>query len=146
VTRTKDSKIAMLRQVPRLRGRPDKELARLAAFTDVCTFGPETVLAVEGSHGAEAMILVEGTAEVSIGGRPVAEIGPGEFACEMAMVDRGRRTATVKTVTEVTALVIGPQAIHAVLDNTAMVTAMLEGVVARMRKAQRYSEAVTDSP
>jgi len=137
--KAKDSKIEMLRTVPRLRGRPDKELARLAAFTDVCTFGPDTVLAIEGSFGSEAMILVEGTAEVSIDGRPVAEIGPGEFACEMALVDRGRRTATVKTVTEVTALVIGPRAIHAVLDNTAMVTAMLEGVVARMRKVQRYS-------
>lgn len=137
--RNRDSKIQMLRQVPRLRDRPDKELATLAAQADVCTFPANTVLAIEGSHGSEAMIIVEGTAEVSVGGRPMAKIGPGEFACEMAMIDRGRRSATVKTLTPVTALVMGPQAMGAVLDNTAMITAMLEGVVGRMRKLQRSS-------
>lgn len=131
-----DPKIEMLRTVPRLHGRPAKELAELARLVDVCRFPEGATLAIEGRFGAEALVVVEGEVEVSLGGRVVARVGPGEFVGEMAQIDHGRRSATVRTLTPVTALVIGPGAFSTVVENPSVAKAMLQGVVARMRQVQ----------
>ena len=40
-------------------------------------------------------MIVEGEAEASIDGAPIAELGPGGFFGEMSLLDRGPRVATV---------------------------------------------------
>ena len=52
----------------------------------------------------EAYLVLEGTMRVDSGGKRVADIGPGDFAGEMGLVDRKLRNARVTTVGDVTAL------------------------------------------
>ena len=40
-------------------------------------------------------MIADGKARVTIGGRKVGEVGPGECVGEMALLDSGPRTATV---------------------------------------------------
>jgi CRP/FNR family transcriptional regulator, cyclic AMP receptor protein len=61
------------------------------------------VLVREGAIGNEFMILVNGMAEVTQGGRSIATIGRGDLVGEMALLQGhglGRRNATVTAVTD----------------------------------------------
>ena len=61
------------------------------------------VLVREGGLGNEFMILVDGTAEVTQGGRHVATLGRGDLVGEMALLQpqgSGRRNATVTALTD----------------------------------------------
>ena len=61
------------------------------------------VLVREGAIGNEFMILVNGMAEVTQGGRSIATIGRGDLVGEMALLQghgHGRRNATVTAVTD----------------------------------------------
>jgi CRP-like cAMP-binding protein len=65
------------------------------------------------------MIIVDGMAEVSRGGRPVALLGRGDVIGEMALLDesrRGRRNATVTAVTDVTVYVGTPGEFRTLLE------------------------------
>ena len=52
----------------------------------------------------EAYLVLEGTMRVDSDGEHVADIGPGDFAGEMGLVDRKLRNARVTTSGDVTAL------------------------------------------
>ena len=52
----------------------------------------------------EAYLVLEGTMRVDSDGEHVADIGPGDFAGEMGLVDRKLRNARVTTLGDVTAL------------------------------------------
>jgi CRP-like cAMP-binding protein len=56
---------------------------------------PGTVLVKEGEPGDEFYVIVAGRATVSVESEPVAELGPGSFFGEMALLDGGERVATV---------------------------------------------------
>ena len=61
------------------------------------------VLVREGEIGNEFMIMVNGMAEVTQGGRSIATIGRGDLVGEMALMDgygHGRRNATVTAITD----------------------------------------------
>ena len=55
-------------------------------------------LVSEGASGYSFYVLIDGAAEVTVGGETVATYGPGDFFGEMAILGGGRRNATV-TVT-----------------------------------------------
>lgn len=53
------------------------------------------MLSTEGTAGLECFVIADGTARVTIGGKKVGEVGPGECVGEMALLDGGPRSATV---------------------------------------------------
>ena len=57
------------------------------------------VLIREGEMGEELYLLLDGVMRVEVGGRRLAEIGPGALLGERAVVEGGRRTATLTAVT-----------------------------------------------
>src|SRR5690348_10483220 len=75
------------------------QAALAGEFGRTVDVGAGHVLVEEGCPGDEAYVLVSGNAEVVVGGRRVAWIGPGELFGEMAVLDRKPRSATV-TATE----------------------------------------------
>lgn len=87
--------LELLRRVPLFNGLDDKHLKRLGeSFTDrPFTAGQELV--TEGSGGVGFFVIESGQARVSVEGEHRAELGPGDYFGEIALIDGGPRTATV---------------------------------------------------
>jgi CRP/FNR family cyclic AMP-dependent transcriptional regulator len=58
----------------------------------------------QGMSGMEFFIIVDGTAEVVRGDEVLAVLGPGDFFGEVACLDGGPHTATVRTTSQVRCL------------------------------------------
>jgi hypothetical protein len=58
----------------------------------------ETLVA-QGDVGTDVYLLFDGVLMVEIDGKPVTELGPGAVVGEMALLEGGRRTATLRAVT-----------------------------------------------
>jgi CRP-like cAMP-binding protein len=97
---------AQLKDVPFFSKLSKRELATVAQQTDEVDVKPGTVLAREGDFGHEFFVIMDGTAEVLRGDTPIAELGPGEFFGEMALIDEDRRMATVKAISAMKVLVM----------------------------------------
>jgi CRP-like cAMP-binding protein len=95
-----------LRSVPFFGGMSKRELAAIAQQTDAVDVPAGRVLAREGDFGDEFFIIDAGTAEVTRGGDAIAELGPGDFFGEMALLEEDRRTATVTAKTPMSLVVM----------------------------------------
>ncbi len=62
---------------------------------------PGTVLCAQGEASTSLMVLLDGVLRVDVDGEPVTEIGPGAVVGERAILEQGRRTATLVAVTKV---------------------------------------------
>jgi CRP/FNR family transcriptional regulator, cyclic AMP receptor protein len=100
---------AQLREVPFFKGLSKRELATVAQNTDEVDVQAGRVIAREGDFGQEFFVIIDGTAEVLRDGAPIAELGPGEFFGEMALLDEERRVATVKALSAMRVLVMTRQ-------------------------------------
>jgi hypothetical protein len=65
----------------------------------------------EGEEGRELFLLLDGMIDVEVNGDVVAEIGPGALLGERALLEGGKRTATLWASTPVRVAVIPPEAI-----------------------------------
>ncbi|MCA1830335.1 MAG: cyclic nucleotide-binding domain-containing protein [Actinomycetota bacterium] len=56
-------------------------------------------LTEQGEFGDELFLLLDGVLSVEVDGQPVAEVGPGAILGELAILGGGRRTSTLRAVT-----------------------------------------------
>jgi hypothetical protein len=68
-------------------------------------------LVQQGEEGQELFLLLDGIVDVEVDGEEVAEIGPGALLGEMALLEGGKRTATLWATTPVRAVVVPPEAV-----------------------------------
>jgi hypothetical protein len=59
-----------------------------------------TLLAEQGDPGHDIYLLLDGVLSVSVDGTQVGELGPGAVMGERALLEGGRRTATLRAVTD----------------------------------------------
>ena len=91
-----DEKLELLRTFELFRHVPKKELPRVADMLGAeVNVDPGHVLTEQGRMDSDVYLVVDGTADVLVSSRPVAEIGPGESIGEMAVVDNWPRSASV---------------------------------------------------
>src|SRR4051794_36618064 len=64
------------------------------------------VLARQGDIGHEFFVIEQGHVEVVRDGDHIAELGPGDFFGEMALISEERRTATVSALDPMTCVVM----------------------------------------
>ena len=95
-----------LKAIPFFGSMSKKDLANVAQQTDEVDVSAGKVLAREGDLGDSFFIIDSGTAEVTRGGERLAELGPGDFFGEMALVDADRRTATVTATSDMSLIVM----------------------------------------
>jgi CRP-like cAMP-binding protein len=85
----------------------DDELERIAALAHAMRAPAGHVVVREGDDGGEFYVIADGRARVTVDGdQPVADLGPGSFFGEMALLDGGERTATVTATSEMELLVL----------------------------------------
>jgi CRP-like cAMP-binding protein len=84
----------------------DDELERIAALAHTMRVPAGHAVVREGDEGDEFYVIVDGVHHVTVDGEPVAELGPGSFFGEMALLDGGERVATVTAMTDAELLVL----------------------------------------
>jgi CRP/FNR family cyclic AMP-dependent transcriptional regulator len=99
-------KMDLLRNVPLFRSLNQRQLNAVVKFTDAHRARQGAVLTRKGQHGLEAFVIVDGKARVEVGGKKIAELGPGDFIGELSLIDGKPRTATVIAQTPMTLMVV----------------------------------------
>jgi len=84
----------------------DPDLQELASWFDERKTGEGVRLIGEGAAGYSFFILTEGSAVVTSGDATLADLGPGDFFGEIAILGDGRRSSTVTTTSPATLLVM----------------------------------------
>ena len=95
-----------LEGVPLFQGLSRKEREHVARWADVIDVPEGYHLADQGAFAHEFFALLDGTVEVTRNGEHLVELGPGDFFGEIALVEQDRRTASVRAITPVTAIVM----------------------------------------
>lgn len=129
----------VLKEVPLFGGLSRSELRRIAKEAREELFSPGREIITEGQAGGPFFCITEGIANLLINGRKVQDLGPGSYFGEMALLEGGKRTATVLAETNVKALAITSWNFLAILeenwDITRKVLAELSRRVRELEKA-----------
>jgi CRP-like cAMP-binding protein len=112
-----DERVDLLRHAWLFSECTEAELSRIAGLADAKEAAAGDELCVEGEPGNEFFVVVDGTAEASVGGDTLGELGPGSFFGEMALIDGGDRSATVRAKTPMSLLVLGRHDFNEMLSN-----------------------------
>jgi hypothetical protein len=75
------------------------------------TVGEGETLVEQGAEGNELYLILDGMLAVEVDGEPVAEVGPGALLGERALLEGGKRTATLRAATPVRVAVVPADAI-----------------------------------
>ena len=129
----------LLWRVPLFAACTDKELAEVDALVDDIEVEPGEVVVEEGVPGRDSFIVVSGRAEVSLRGKVIARLEPGDFFGEMSLLTHRLRTATVTAVTPMQLLVVELRNFMGLLEVGGVAKVMLRTVVERLRLAQDLS-------
>jgi len=96
-----------LKAVPFFNAMSKSDLAAVAQQTDEVDVPAGKVLAREGDFGDEFFLIDSGTAQVTRGGEPIAELGAGDFFGEMSLLqEEDRRNATVTATSPMSLIVM----------------------------------------
>jgi CRP/FNR family transcriptional regulator, cyclic AMP receptor protein len=99
--------VSALKDVPLLSCLNQRELKRLAKNVREQRFPPGTTVVREGKmSGVGFYIISEGEATVSIGGKEVARLQPGDHFGELGLIAHRERAATVTALTPLTCQVM----------------------------------------
>jgi CRP-like cAMP-binding protein len=92
--------VEALAAVPLFAGLSKRDLRRLAGSMRERTFRAGTDVLSEGEGGVGFFVIAEGEATVSVGGREVRRLHPGDHFGEIALIDEGVRSATLTATTD----------------------------------------------
>jgi len=130
----RDDVVPALERLPLFAGFDRKELTKLAERFDEQTFLPEHGVLTEGMTGMEFFIILDGTAEVIHDGAVIATLQPGDFFGEVAVLDGGPRTASVRALDRLRCLGLPNGAFRQLLlDYPLMAVNLLPQVIRRFR-------------
>src|SRR6266516_575061 len=136
----RDAFLDHLSEVPLFSALSKRDLALIAKSAEDVKVDAGKVLVTEGSAGAEFFVIMDGKARVTRRGRKVAELGPGQFFGELALLDRAPRNATVVAETPMEVLVLGQREFAALIDEVpGLAHKVLAGIARRLREADAKS-------
>ncbi len=152
MTVPEDDLTSLLASVDLFAGLTPRALARIVESSHVARFEPGTEIVHAGEpvsgfrafspKGVEMHVVLEGAADVLVGGRLVDTIGPRGYFGELSLIDGQPRSADIVAgATGVTTLALPRWEFKDIIaEHPEVAMPMLRVVVARLRRA----EAVTD--
>ena len=134
--RRRKDHLAHLARIPMFQACSQRELAALDKSGAIALIDAGKVLCEEGGRGDEFFVIVEGRAEVSRSGQRIAELGPGDFFGELALLDsNNRRDATVVADGPMVVFVVGRREFSALLESAPSLTLKLvRGMAKRLHE------------
>jgi CRP-like cAMP-binding protein len=128
----------LIKNVALFEGLEGRELQQLAGSFKEREFDAGDVIAEEGKSGVGFFVIAEGEAEVLVHGNPVDTLKPGEYFGEIALIDEGARTATVRAKTALKAYGLTGWDFRAFVESNASVSWKLLVALAKLfRQSQR---------
>jgi CRP/FNR family transcriptional regulator, cyclic AMP receptor protein len=132
-------KVDLIGRVPLFDGLPRTHLDRLVALTEEITYDAGRVIVEKGTPGRAFYVIVDGRAKVVRGkivtAQGEAELGPGDFFGELALLDGEPRTASVVAETPLTTVRIERAAFRRLLrEEPELALKLLEGMAKRTRQ------------
>ena len=131
-----------LAMVPLFARLKPRELERLAKRMSERRWSEGDVVITEGKGGIGFWVIEDGNATVSVRGKSVGTLGPGDHFGEIALLDDGPRSATVTAATDlrcqgIVAWEFGPF----VQENPEVAWPMLQTLATRVRDAEARGQA-----
>ena len=126
--------VTQLASAPLFEGIDKAEVSQILEEFDEQSFNAGHRITLEGYRGSDFYLLARGSAEVTVEGRRVADLGPGDFFGELAVLGDGTRTATVSAETPIRCLVLHNNGLEQLLvTHPRLGLNLLREVVARSR-------------
>jgi CRP-like cAMP-binding protein len=113
---SKDQKLELLAGVPLFDQLGKNELLRVGELADLMDLPSGRTVIRQGETGAEALVMVEGSASIERDGERVDVIGPGAVVGEMALLSSQPRNATVTLTGDSELLVLGRREFQALMN------------------------------
>jgi CRP/FNR family cyclic AMP-dependent transcriptional regulator len=130
--------VERLSHVPIFAGCSKRDLQTIAKAVRPVRHAAGAVVAGEGEPGAGLFVIDQGEADVTIGGRKLNHLGPGDFFGEMALLDGGPRTATVTATTDLSLFALTEWVYRGLLsEHPSIAIRTLEAMAARLRRATK---------
>lgn len=131
-------RVALLHSVEFFAGVPTHALASVAELATEVEHGAGDRLMAEGEDGDCLYVIAAGRVRIEQGGRPIAELGPGDVVGELAVLSPGRRTATAEVTEAGRFLRVGAEVMdELLLDHPDVARSIIEVLVQRLRPATR---------
>jgi CRP/FNR family cyclic AMP-dependent transcriptional regulator len=135
---SKNEKVELLKRTALFAHCTKAELIEVALSADEREAAEGDRLTEEGRRGREFFVLVEGAVAVRGGGRKLADLGPGDWFGEIAILTYRPRTATVTAISPVRLLVISDGAFRRVVETTPRIAlSVLRSVAERLEHDAR---------
>ena len=132
-----------LAHVPLLSSLSRRQRGKLLAGSRVVEHPAGREVTAEGAGAVALHVVLDGAADVSIRGRAVRTLGPGEYFGEISMIDGKPRSATVTAGENLRTLYVPHAAFTGLVDNDAAVAKeLLVALCGRIRQIE--SEAISD--
>jgi CRP-like cAMP-binding protein len=126
-----------LRGIPLFSDLSDDELERLGGWADEVDLPAGKPLISQGNFPHEFMVLESGTAEVTHDGQHLADLGPGDFFGEIALLEEQRRMASVVTTSQATVIVMHARNFRAMEEEMPEVAARIRTTMEERRASDR---------
>lgn len=127
-----------LRDVALFSGCSNKELQEIAKVSEQIDVPAGHTIVSQGDVGQEAYVVLSGEAVVRRGTRRLANLGPGDPIGEMALLDRGPRTAYVVATTDMELLRLTSRDFGTALEaSPALARKLLATLATRVRDLDR---------
>jgi CRP-like cAMP-binding protein len=107
----------------------EEERQQVAKWADEVEVPAEKHLVEQGQFGYEFFVIEEGKAEVKRGDEAIAQLGPGDFFGEMALLEADRRNASVIAVEPMRAIVMTRRDFKEMQDEMPSVAAKIRQAV-----------------
>ena len=128
-----------LGEVPLFADCSATELEGISSLLTAVDVRAGTPLLREDEHDWQFIVIAEGYAQVTRGGRDVAVVGPGTFIGEIALLERVPRSATVTAVTPLTVYVANAAEFATLLDLAPSVAEKVRATAASRLEANRQA-------
>lgn len=130
--------VTRLQRVPLFADCTNRDLQTIARVVKDVDHRAGTVIAREGEPGVGLFIIESGGADVTIGGKKRASLGPGDFFGEIALLDGGPRTATVTATSDIELLGLTEWVFRGLMQqHPSIAIKTLQAMAARLRNAAK---------